>query len=70
VEEVKGHQWKLVTVYELPVLAKLFLNVIVMEETQGNECLANSTSTNESNGCEVFSKTNDFLDQLAAFKTG
>lgn len=41
-----------------------------MEEGQGDRCFANSTSTDESDGFEVFSKANNLLDQLVAPKTG
>ena len=55
---------------EPAVPTKLFLDAIIMDESQGNGCLANSTSTNESNGCKVFSKGNNLLNQFVASKTG
>jgi hypothetical protein len=67
---VRERWWKLVTTDEPAVLAKSFLDAIVVEEIQGNGCLANSTSTDESNGCEVFSKANNLLDQLVASEAG
>ena len=55
---------------EPAVLTKPFHDVMIVEESQGNGCLANSTSTNECNGCEVFSKANNLLDQFITSKTG
>ena len=62
--------WKLVATNELAVLAKSFLDAIIMEESQGNGCLANSTSTNESDGCKVFSQTDNLLNHVVASETG
>jgi len=41
-----------------------------VEEGQGNGCFANPTSTNESNGCEVFGKADNLLDELITAKAG
>ena len=55
---------------EPAVLTKLFLDLVVMKEGQGNGCLANTTSSNERNGCEVCSKANNLFNQLITPKAG
>jgi hypothetical protein len=42
----------------------------MVEESQGDGRLTDSTGTDESNGCEAFSETDDLLDQLVASETG
>ena len=55
---------------EPAVFSKLLLDLVIVEEGQGNGCLANSTSTNESNGCEVFGKADNLLDEIITSKAG
>ena len=53
---------KFVAADESTVVAKPFLDPIVVEDSQSDGCLANPTGTNESYGCEVLSQTNDLLN--------
>ena len=62
--------WKLVTTDESAILAKPFLDPIVVEESQRDGRFADSASTDESDGCEAFSEADDLLDQLVASETG
>ena len=41
----------------------------MMEDGQSNGRLADSTGTNESDGCEVFGQIDGLLDQLIASET-
>ena len=41
----------------------------MMEDGHSNGRLADSTGTNESDGCEVFGQTDDLLDQLVTSET-
>ena len=50
--------------------AKPFLDAIVVEDCQRDRRLSDPASTGESDGVEVFCKTNDALDELFAPKTG
>ena len=52
------------------VMAKPFLDAIVVEDSQSDGGLANSASTDESDGREVFCEADDLLDQLVASKEG
>jgi len=51
-----------VTTYESTVVAESLFDMIVVEDCQSDGGLPDSASTNESDRCEVFSKTNDLLD--------
>ena len=52
-EEMSGGGGELVATDESTVVAKLFLDVVVMEDSQGNRRLANSADANESGWGEV-----------------
>ena len=52
------------------VVPELFLDTIVVEDSQGDGCFPDSPRTNESDRCEGFSEINDLLDQLVTSKTG
>ena len=54
--------WELVTTDKPSVVSKLFPDLIMMDDSQGNRCFSNPPYTNEGNGCEVFYKANDLLD--------
>ena len=53
---------------EPAVMAKPLLDAIVVEDSQSEGGLANSAGTDEGDGCEVFCKVDDLLDQLVASK--
>ena len=55
---------------EPAVMAKPFLDAIVMEDSQSEGGLSNSAGTDESDGREVFCEADDLLDQLVASKEG
>ena len=61
---------ELVATDESTVNAKPFLDAIVMEHAQRNRCLADPSGTNESDGSQVFSETDDLVDQIIAPITG
>jgi len=61
---------ELVATDESAMITKPFPDAIVMEDSQGDGCFPDSTCTNESDRCTVFSESNDPLDQLVASKTG
>ena len=42
----------------------------MVEDGQGDGCLADPADTDESDGREVFGQTNDLLDQLVTSETG
>ena len=55
---------------EPAVVSKPLLDTIVVEDSQGDGCFPDPPRTDESDGCEIFSETNDLVDQLVASKTG
>ena len=61
-EEVSGGGGELVATDEATVVAKPFLDPVVVEDSQGDGRLANSTGTDESGWNEVSCETNNFLD--------
>jgi hypothetical protein len=63
-------RWKLIAANEPTVIAKPFLDSIVMEDGQCDRCFANPSGTYESDGLEVLGETDDLLDELVASKTG
>jgi len=58
----------LITTDEATVVAKPLFNVLVMEDSQSNRRLANSTSANQGDRNEIFCEVNDPLNQLVASK--
>ena len=66
----KGRRWELVTADESSIFAKPFLDAIVVEDCQRDRRLSDPASTGESDGVEVFCKTNNALNELFAPKTG
>ena len=54
---------------ESTVIAKSFLDAIVVENSQSDGCFPNPTWANESNRGTVFSESNNPLDQLVASET-
>ena len=53
---------ELVTADESTVIAKPFLDAIVVEDGQRDGCLADPPGTDESDGFQVFGEVNDLLD--------
>ena len=48
------------------MMAEVFLDAIVVEESQGYGCFADTSCTNEGNGGEVLSKVDNSLNQVVA----
>ena len=67
---MRARSGELVATDESTIIAKPFLDAIVMEDGQRDGCLANPSSTDESNGFQIFCQTGDVLDQLFASETG
>jgi len=61
---------ELVATDESTVIAKPFLDALVVEDSQGDRRFPNSACTDESDGCTVFGKADDPLNQLVASETG
>ena len=61
---------ELVTPDEPTVFAKPLLDARVVEDGQGEGCLSDSSSADESDGCEAVGEINDLLDQFAASEHG
>jgi len=59
---------ELIATDEPTVITKPLLDLIVMEDSQGDGGLANSASTDESNWSEVPGEIDYLLDQLVASK--
>ena len=64
VEEICPRRLELVAADKPPVLVEPFLDATVVEDAQGNGCLANTTCTDESDWGEAFSETDNLLSQL------
>ena len=69
-EEMSGGGGELVATDESTVVAKPFLDAIVVEDSQRDGRLANSSDANESGWSEGFYETDDLLDQLVTSKEG
>jgi hypothetical protein len=59
---VGERRWKLVAANESTVVAKPFLDPIVMEDLQRNGRFANPSGTYERERFQVFGETDDFFD--------
>ena len=70
VEKIGPRGLKLFAADKPPVLVKSFLDATVVEDAQGNGCLADTTCTDESDWGEAFSKADDLLDQLIPSEKG
>ena len=57
-----------VTADESTVVAKSFLDATVVEDSQGDGSLPDTTGTNESERGEGFGKADDLIDQLTTPK--
>ena len=61
---------ELITTNESTVVTKPLLDAIVVEDRQSDGCLADPTWTNECDWGEVFSETNNLLDQVVTSTAG
>ena len=61
---------ELITTNKSTVIAKPVLDPIVVEDSKGNVCFPNASRADESNRFEVFSETDDLLNQFVATKAG
>ena len=61
---------ELVATDESTVISKPFLDSIVVEDREGNECFPDPPCADESDRFELFCVPNDLLDKLATAKTG
>jgi hypothetical protein len=69
-EEMSARSRELIATDESTVLAKPFLDAIVVEDGEGDGCFPDPPCTDESDGFQVFSESDDLLDQLFASETG
>jgi hypothetical protein len=69
-EEMSARSRELVAADESTVIAKPFLDAIVVEDSEGDGCFPDPPCTDESDGFEVFGNSDDLLDQLPASETG
>ena len=65
-----ARRWELVATDEPTVVSESLFDAIVVEDGQSDRCLPDPSCTDESERTQVFCKTNDFLDQFVASKTG
>ena len=61
-EGVRARRGELVVKDESAVIAKQFLDAVVMGDSQCGGCVANPSGTDECNGFQVFNETNGLLD--------
>ena len=61
--------WKLITADESTVPAKSFFDSIVVEDGEGDGGFPNPPCADEGDGFEVFSKSDDLVDQFITSKT-
>ena len=62
--------WEFIATDEPAVIAKPFLDTIVVESGEGDRSFPDPSRTDESDGFQVFGKTNDLLNQPIASETG
>jgi hypothetical protein len=61
--------WELVTADEPTVVTEPSLDVVVVENGQGNGSLPDAAGTNESNWREILSEANDLQEQVITSQT-
>ena len=61
-EEVGARSRELIATDESPVIAKFVLDAIMVENSERDGCFPNPPRTDESNGFQVFSKSDNLLD--------
>ena len=69
-KEMCARSWKLIATDESTVLAKSFLDPMVVEDSESDRCFPNPPRTDESDGFEVLGKSDDVPNQLIASKAG
>ena len=69
-EEIGTRSSELVTANESSVISKPPLDTSVMEDGQGDGCLADPSDAYESDGIEVFREVDDSSNQFVASKAG
>ena len=67
---MRGRSRELVAADESTVIAKPFLDAIVMEDSESDRSFPNPPCPDKSNGFEVFSESNDLVDQFVTSETG
>ena len=67
---MNGRSRELIATNESAVLAKSFLDAIVVEDREGEGCFPDPPCADESNWFQVFNESDDLLDQPFASKTG
>ena len=65
---MSAQRGELVATDESAIVTESLSDAIVMEDGQSDGCLANPTDTNEGDRCEVFSQTENLLNQLVTSK--
>ena len=61
---------ELVASDEPTIVTETLLDAVVVEDCESDGCLADPSWTDESNRGEVFSETNNLLNQIIASTTG
>ena len=69
-EEVDTRSRELIATNESAVVSKPVLDPIMVEHSKGDGCFPNAPCADESNGLEVFSESDDLLDQFVASEAG
>ena len=67
---MSARRGELVAADEPTVVTESLSDAIVMEDSESDGGLADSTDANEGDGCEVFDQTDDLLNQLVTSEAG
>ena len=65
---MKTRSGKLIATDESTVLAKSFLDSIVVEDSESDGCFPDPTRTDESDGFEVLGESDNFFNQFTSPK--
>jgi hypothetical protein len=66
---MRAGSWELITADKSTVVAESFFDPIVVEDLEGNRCLADPPCADESDGFEISSESDDRSNQLVASET-
>jgi len=66
---VSARRGELIATDESTIIAEPLFDAIMVENRQGNGCFPNPPGADESDWSEVFSQTDDLLDQLVPSET-
>ena len=66
---MSARSWELTTTDKSAVLAKPILDAIVVEDREGDGCFPDPACTDQSDGFQVFSESDDLLNQSFASET-